>query len=212
MKRAALFILLCLTVLLSAAQSYQWRASIDSVPADGFYRIALNPSVSTHLHPGFYDLRILSGNKEVPYILQKEEPAKRTVLFKEYEITSKELHAGAISYITLRNSAKNSIDNIQLVVRNSDVAKSIKLTGSDEQIEWFTIKDNYDFYSVFSTKETSEITILNFPLSNYEYYRLEINDKKSKPINIIKAGYYDYNSEKGKYTVLPPPLISQADS
>jgi len=211
MKKSLLFLFILFSIGCTS-QSFQWQAVIDSVKSDGFYKILINPEISTHLKPGYGDLRIFTGNEEVSYILKKEEPSKTTSLFKEYEIVSKDLHAGGISYIVLHNKDKNAIDNIHLDIRNADVMKRIRITGSDDQKEWFMVKDEYEFYSANNPKGTSEIKILNFPLSNYEYYRLEINDKKSRPIDILKAGYFDYSSEKGKYTEVPSPVITQKDS
>ena len=64
------------------------------------------------------------------------------------------------------------------------------------------IKDNYAYNSIPGTQNTSEIRVLNFPMSNYEYYELLIDDYYDKPINIIRAGYYNRVKEKGKYTLL----------
>ncbi|MDF2456128.1 MAG: hypothetical protein K0R51_2121 [Cytophagaceae bacterium] len=53
---------------------------------------------------------------------------------------------------------------------------------------------------------------INFPLSNYEYYKLEVNDSASAPLNILKVGYYTTTVETAKQIQLPVPSIRQADS
>lgn len=88
----------------------------------------------------------------------------------------------------------------------------MQLSGSDDKADWYIIKDNYELESLFNHRETEEVTILHFPLSDYEYYRLDINDSPSLPIKILKAGHFDTSFAKAKYLELPSPVLKQADS
>ena len=54
--------------------------------------------------------------------------------------------------------------------------------------------------------------VLNFPLSDYKYFKLEINDNLKLPINILKVGYYDYQSVSGSEVVFDLPVVTQKDS
>jgi len=64
---------------------------------------------------------------------------------------------------------------------------------------------------LYSDYETSVIKIIDFPASNYEYYEILIDDWKSNPINVLKAGFYNISVEKGKYSPVEEPQISQID-
>jgi len=57
--------------------------------------------------------------------------------------------------------------------------------------------------------ETSVIKILDFPVSNYEYYEILIDDWKNNPVNVLSVGYYNTLVEKGKYSVIKSPSVSQ---
>jgi hypothetical protein len=54
--------------------------------------------------------------------------------------------------------------------------------------------------------------VVNFPLSNYAYYQLRINDSTNAPLNILKAGYYDVLTSGGAYTEVPTRSLVSADS
>lgn len=79
--------------------------------------------------------------------------------------------------------------------------------GSDDRQNWFALKEYFLLSSINSTNSTSEVKIVDFPLSNYTYYILKINDSTSAPLNILKAGYYEVLSEDGKYTEIATSIL-----
>lgn len=195
------------------AQHYKWQANVDNVSDKGFYNILIPPSINGNLNTDFTDIRLFDDkNKEIPYLHRTEIPITNKLLFKEYKIVSKEIVKGCCTRIVLENKERGKINNVSIAIKNADVQKKFKLSGSDDKKVWFVIKDNYLFHSIYSDSEISEIKLLNFPLSNYPYYKIEINDSVSAPINILKIGYYDTYSEKGKYVEVPEVMVSQEDS
>ncbi len=210
-RRIILFFCFCFSVA-AQAQSYKWQAKLDSIAGDGFYKIQLTPAITSKTQSSFSDLRIYDAqNKEVPYILQVEKPTTYAELFKEYKISSLEKEK-KLTRLILENPEEKKIDNIQLVIKNADVTKSLRLSGSDDKKQWYIIKDNYIISDAFSHSETSTIKIVDFPLSDYRYFKIEISDSASPAINILKAGYYDTYTEDAKYTKLITPKVSQVDS
>jgi hypothetical protein len=58
----------------AAGQSFTYRASLGTVPANSFYRVLLPPAITGHLQPGFPDIRLYDQlNREVPYLLVRQE-------------------------------------------------------------------------------------------------------------------------------------------
>lgn len=203
----------CILSCSISAQEFKGQAPVDSVKETGFHNILLTPEINGHLKSDFSDIRLFDEkNGEVPYLQRTEVPTTYTQLFKEYSIISKEMVKGNHTRLILSNPQKTKINNISLVIKNADVQKKVKLSGSDDRESWYVVKDNYTFYSVVSTSETAEIKLLDFPLSNYLYYKIEVNDSASAPLNILKAGFYDTYSENGKYTEVKSLQINQADS
>lgn len=189
---------------------FKWQAELPEVKQSGFYNILIDPAVNTHLKEDLSDIRIYNNGKEVPYIL-KSENASSSTSFHEYTIVENK-STNKWTQLILQNVSKSRINNISLIIKNSDVKKKARLSGSDDKQNWYIIKDNYNLEAVYSGQNTFEVKVLDFPLSDYEYYKLDIEDSLSAPIKILKAGYYDTQVEEAKYISIPAPIISQKDS
>lgn len=213
--RIASILLFSLLVVISQVigQSFTMEAKIDSVQEDGNYQILISPEVSTHLKQDFSDLRIYdTKNHEVPYFLRIEKAPVSTESFRSYEIIEHNKVPDCCTRLIIRNADKNKIDNIGLIIKNADVRKKARLSGSDDTLNWYTIKENYELESLYNNYKTQEVKILHFPLSDYEYFRLEISDSLSLPISILQAGYYDVLHENATLVDLPAPAVVQTDS
>lgn len=192
-------------------QTFRGEATLPDITADGFYRIAASPAICAHLNETFSNLRIYDqGQNEVPYIFEKESPAYYTTQFKPYEVVSKAQQKNCCTTLILRNNDSRPINNISLSIKNADVTKTATLLGSDDKRNWFALKERFTLSAIDNHDSTSEVRIIDFPLSNYTYYQLQLDDSTSAPINLLGAGYYEVSSEDGKYTVLQPKSINQA--
>lgn len=184
------------------AQKVGYRCELDSVHANRFYNIQLTPEVRSKLNLECSNVRIFdSKNIEVPYLLRKEQGTNDKELFVEYPIVEQS-HNTKLNYsrLVIRNPHKTAINNIVLRIKSADVQKMLKLNGSNDNKNWYVLKDNYYYNSIYNNSSTSEIRVLNFPMSDYEFYELLIEDYDDKPINITNAGYYNRVLEDGKYT------------
>lgn len=183
------------------SQTFRGEASLPKVEADGFYRIFISPELSTHLNSGFTNIRIYDQqNHETPYLFQQEDPVKYSQVFREYEIVEKKQQKNCCTLLVLHNSKETPINNISLSIKNAEVTKTATLLGSDDKENWFALKERFTLSSLNNTRQTSEIKIVDFPLSNYSYYLIQLEDSTSAPLNILNAGYYEVNSEDGTYT------------
>jgi len=194
-------------------QEFSYEAQVAPVSTPGYYKITLSPELLGKLDPYRSDLRIYDGDgKELPYLRHSEKALSTTSLFKEYNILEKAYEQDTISYLIFGNPDRRAIDNVSIIVQNTDVQKRARLSGSEDQKNWYVIKDNYLLHAMQSTDATSELKILNFPLNDYAYFKLEINDNWKIPINILKVGYYDTHQIKGISTEFDYPIASQKDS
>ena len=201
------------TLFSASGQGFTWQATLPQIKKEGFYAILLTPEVSGRCKEDFSDIRLFdSKGAEVPYFLRREMLKDEKVSFVSYELLEKNSQKGCCTKLILRNPAKNKINNISLMIKNSDVKKNARLSGSDDQQNWFTIKEDFHLESVYSASGSTEVKMLNFPISDYEFYKLDISDSTSAPLNILKAGYYNTNAEEGKFLQLPAPIIRQVDS
>lgn len=206
-------LLFCLVLTSSHAQELRARVRIEPVDAEGFYRAMLTPALSPYLHDDAVNVRIMDADgKEVPYVYGEASPRKFTTTLREYEILEKKQVPSCCTTWILSNPARGSINNISLVIKNAEVTKKASLLGSDDNITWYAVKQHFTLTSIASQTETSEVRVVDFPLSNYLYYSLRVNDSTTAPLNILRAGYYDIAEEQGDYLPVPIARIHQADS
>ena len=215
-RNILLWVFITLPLFALARKAPRLEAPLSEVKESGFHRIILTPEVSMQLNSSFSDLRLYSDEgEETPYLLSREPSVHRSTYFKTYEITELKhikfyrRHWGNCTYLILHNPEKSKINNINLRIKNADVQKRLELSGSNDGKLWYAIKDDYVFESIYDHENTCEVKILNFPYSDYEYYRIVISDRSSDPINILEAGYYDTYAEEGRYQVIPNPQIQQ---
>ncbi|GEO02653.1 hypothetical protein AAE02nite_03170 [Adhaeribacter aerolatus] len=212
-KLAGILLSLLLGVQVAFGQEFRHQASLPPVATDGFYKIAVTPAVAAWVKNNLADIRLYdSARREVPYLLEREQPVQTRQLFRAYEIVQKTSVPGGNTTLVLRNPGRSKINNISLLLKNTNVRKKASLSGSNDARTWYGLEDQYDLYSLYSRAATVRVNLLNFPLSDYEYYQLIINDSTSAPLNILSAGYYDTFSESGKYTAVPDVQFSQTDS
>ena len=197
-----------------SAQEFNWEAELNDIPNDGFYKINISPEIVSASENNNADIRIYDGSgKEIPFFIEKEQSVNFKEFFVEYKMITNETQRKWPYYsrIVIHNPKKNEISNFQLIIRNADVSKTLKLSGSDDAAHWYVIKDKYRFRSIYNDEATSVIKILNFPNSNYEYYEILIDDWRDNPLKIEKTGFFDTTVEEGKYAVITKPEIEQKE-
>ena len=206
------FWLLVFTILYAfslPAQKFRYGAALQAVDSSGFYKIQLAPELNAKLLDGYADFRLLdSAGKEIPYILDGDQAMTTTSLYKEYEIVEKKFLKDSATIVILRNDKNESIDNLSLQIRNADVYKTMNLSGSFDRKQWFVLKESESIYSVRNQNDVAEIKLFHFPLTNYPFLRLVINDKNSAPLDIIKAIHYESFSVAGSYTELKSRFVT----
>ena len=210
-----LFCLLLSGLLISSvgrAQSFQYQATVDVVEQSGFHRILLPPGVVGRLNTNLTDIRLYdSQQREVPYRLIRQQPTQ-TVPFVDYEIVRKQSLPNVATTLIVRNRAKSPISSLEIVIKNTNVSKKARLSGSSDAQNWYAIDDNLWLEPTQNDERTIETKRLSFPLSDYEYYRLDVNDSLSTPLNILRVGRYTSVASAGAYTAIPGLTVTQRDS
>ncbi|WP_162054946.1 DUF3999 family protein [Pontibacter pamirensis] len=195
------------------AQEYEWKAPVAPAPEKGYYRILLSPEVRGNLQADLSDVRLINEQQqEVPYLLRSEQPVQYKKLFKPYIILHYDRDKDCCSELLIENTDKRKIDNISLLIKNADVQKQVRLSGSDDRENWFVLKAQDVLHTLNSTESTARLRLLEFPLNDYRYLRLQLNDSSSAPLNILQAGYYDTQTETGQYTAIPVQQVTRTDS
>ncbi len=188
MKKLVINLLLMFPLWGALAQPFDWSAQLKKPDSTAFYKIPLSPEVLGQLNTQFTDIRLYDEEKkEVPYLLKKDQHKVYKNVFHSYEITKIEHDKNGSTIMVIHNPSRSKINNLNLKVNNFDTRKFAKLTGSNNKLDWYTIKEDYVFSSVQSGAESSVIKVINFPYCEYEYYRLEIFDWFTDRIHVFRS-------------------------
>ncbi len=212
-----IFIFCAISICCNAqVEGYKFYAALDSIKTSGFYNIILTPEINAHLKTDYSDVRIVNAaGKWVPHALHV--PA--------YEITSHSANWD-LKYSVLENNKVNSIfiingkntelNNVELSIRNSTAERYCSLSGSDDNLNWFVINDSILINPIPSDTKSINTFNIDFPLSNYNFYRLVIFNSNKDPYDVIGitsiAKIEDPGVFKSKVLVNPSTVISQKDS
>tara|TARA_R110000868_G_scaffold98706_2_gene271761 strand:- start:48219 stop:49448 length:1230 start_codon:yes stop_codon:yes gene_type:complete len=179
------FIFLLLSSFINAQMNqYNQKREIENSTAQ-WHRIILPMAVFSETKNNLADIRIYGITKndtiEAPYILNvknstsKNQPVAFRLLNKSnnskgYHYTYEIPNAQVINAILLNFDTKN-------------FDYRITLQGSQDQVEWFTISDNYRVLSIENTLTTYKFTKLKFPNSSYRYFKITVNSKNNPNLN-----------------------------
>lgn len=209
MKRLVV-IALSFIVLSAKGQEYRAEALLPAVDHDGFHRIMLTPELMPYVNNNFSNIRILDKNGvQVPYLMEKDRETASSTEFIPYTIEEKTILPDSCTILVLKNDDGITINNINLVIRNAAIYKEAELYGSDDGESWYALRDRFSIGLANSTEATSEIKIIDFPASDYKWYKLRINDKGSAPLNILQAGYYMHIPQAIRYEEVPVRYMEQ---
>lgn len=210
MKRTIFIVSIVVQTLTGWTQHFAAESDLPKVDRDGFYKIAVAPTVSSYMNSTFSNARIVGADgKEVPFVIETEKGVAAATTFLPYFIEEKSILPDSCTILVLKNNQGTSINNIHLVIKNAAVSKEAALYGSDDKIAWYALKDRFRLGYIESTEGTAEIKIIDFPASDYVYYKLWINDDERAPLNILRAGYYKNTTEEIKYQEVPIQSVTQ---
>lgn len=198
MKKIINYILLLSCTTGAVAQEFTAKSMIPVTEQDKMYRILITPEIRSYSDRNLSDLRVYnSQKKEIPYFINDDHRllTVQKGKFKEYPIIAKGSIADTSSYSIVENTSDASIKQIGLFIANSDVTKTYNISGSNDLKEWYGLVNQQKLYDLYSHKTTSTSVYkeVSIPLSSYRYLKIEFDDKKTLPIQVLKIGtYFDY--------------------
>jgi hypothetical protein len=203
--------LLLLFSVFSRAQNFTHSLSIVS-KKNGLQALALGTEIRNIANTSLNDVRLYdSKNTEVPYFLVNESFTYSSSKFKEHEMLNKEVGKGRYTRFTIVNKEKDKIGYVILSIANSDAWKLCDITGSDDGMQWFSVSDHIFLYSLYDMDKTNTFRSIHFPPADYKYIKFEINDLYTKPLNILKAGYFEGSINAGKLNRVTPSSTKQTE-
>lgn len=168
---------------------HKTTAKIETVTESGLHKIILPAEIRSFSKEELDDFRILdSKGIEIPYYIFPGNSDVQTSSFSECKILSNSRIAKSRTSIIFENP-KSTLDEIVLSITNSDVTKFYSISGSNDQKEWFGLVNNSLLTGIENSNAASVLKTVKFPLTAYRFIKLDFNDKKTLPINVLKIGY-----------------------
>ncbi len=190
-------LILCGFCLKISGQSHS--TILKRISRDTLYKISLPPAYKQHMAADMHDVRIFNSKKqEVPYIILSEPSRQKETNFIAYEIVS-QTHFKTFSEIVISNKNKDKISNIAFNINNSDAYKYCSVEGSNDGKQWYAISELQELSLLYNGAYTNQYKAIYFPLSDYLYFRLTVDDWLSHPLKINSAGYFKNSVIAGKF-------------
>ena len=187
-----------LFVNLLFAQDFTASTTINVVPKSGFYKINITPQLSSHLKFDFSDFRIYDNKGEqVQYVLDRKNTFINGLNFIEFPIISNVVNEKKNTILIIENkNYPNNVSQISLLLQNSSVSRNAKISGNNDNAGWFIIANSINISQENETIESYYVNKISIAKSNYKYFKIEIDNKKEDPYNILKAGINVENNNK----------------
>jgi hypothetical protein len=181
-------ILLLFSYTCGQMKQYNFKRDLKGI-TDEWHTIVLPDSFFGRVTSDLSDIRIFGitadhDTLEAPYILKL---TTEKILHKEVNfnlINQSKNEQGY--YFTFELTVENPINQINLDFKQRNFDWRLKLAGSQNQLEWFTIIDNYRILSIQNEHTNYQFTSINFPDSKYRYFRLLINSKEKPELQNAK--------------------------
>ena len=133
------------------------------------------------------DLRIRDEHgREVAYFVREATSVSRGRDFEPYPI---ELIRRTFQTDIRIQTDGERISSFTVRVKHADTNKKAILKGSNDGESWYAVRDRFRFSEQAEVHETEALLTVSFPVSDYRYYLLSINDSLSAPLNILSVGH-----------------------
>ncbi len=194
-----LSLLFSLCALQLSAQEFSHKAKIKPVTKNGFYRIPLNSNLAGLAQAQWNDLRLFDAKgKEVPYIIRHETAYANNKDYTGLNVASQET-INEVQTLVIENPEQKKINQLLLDMQNAETDRSIRISGSNDKVNWFSISDSLNFSVWGNANETTLRKAIQFPKSNYAFFKLEIKQGNKEALNITQIGYSFDTLHKPQY-------------
>ncbi|PCJ67558.1 MAG: hypothetical protein COA58_00030 [Bacteroidetes bacterium] len=151
------------------------------------------------------DIRIFGINNQgdtlgVPYLIAINVPEQHKESVP-VDVLNRSSKTGTY-FFTLKPTKLQSLNKIDLFFANSNFDWKVKLEGSQDNSEWFSILDDYRILSIQNSETNYQFTTLSFSTSEYTYYRISI---PSEDVPVLKKAtislYQNHTTSLNQYPI-----------
>lgn len=191
-------------------EDYKYKRQLTGI-TESWHNIVIPTEMYAYCNQNLTDLRIYGIRKdgdtiEVPYLLKVEKDQIKLTKIA-FEIINQTASSNAYFY-TFKMSSNSIINQIELNFAQRNFDWRVTLEGSQNQMEWFKIEEDYRILSIQNNQTDYKFTTLEIPKSRFNYYRLQIKAKERPELEL--AYFTEQKIVKGEYRNFKSAAISQA--
>jgi len=179
------------------AQRPAWRSSLGPVERSGLYAVRLSPEVVGRSLPSLDDVRIVAPDTTLVPFVARSAPAQLSEVRSVSFAMLRNERVGRRTVVEFEVPAGTLVDGFSLSIRNAEVAKSARITGSDDRRHWYMVKDEH--LSLSGDGDARSLRWMDLPLSDHRYYRIELNDSLTAPVQVLSVGHAVQARREGRY-------------
>lgn len=202
-KTTAFLLLLACSYSYGQKQQYNNRRELKGI-SEQWHKVVLPDEIFGKVSQNLSDIRIFGitpskDTVEAPYSLRllTEKVIRKEIAFKTLNISQN--NRGY--FFTFEILTTEPINQLNLKFNQQNFDWQLKLEGSQDQQEWFTVIDNYRILSIKNELTDFQFAKLTFPNSKYRFFRLFI-DSKEKP-DLTIASIVQHEITKGSFKKYP---------
>ncbi|MBK5719366.1 hypothetical protein JGH11_00640 [Dysgonomonas sp. Marseille-P4677] len=191
-----------------------WKADILPVEISGYYNVKLSQEI-IGLSEDFRltDIRIRDkDSKEIPYFLRSVNPVEEISSFENYAL-KQNIVKDSLNILIIDNNKGENISHFYIVAQNADVTKYARVRGSNDEEQWYIVKQATRISDLGYERELSdEIMILDIPQGNYKYYEITLSNNQKSPLKILRVGKIKNSSIYGQFTEILTEEFNLSDN
>jgi hypothetical protein len=215
-QKVKLILLLLITVGTAstsvwAQSTYKFKADLQKIDSSGVYKINLKPDQVAKCNEKLSDIRLLDEDgKFKAYVLSENLFIDNPDQFIEFPDADSNNKVDSIYIAENKNGI--STNNISIKLKNTDVDRSVNLSGSQDLKKWYAIKEDIPLEKAGTGNESEYQQTLYFPTSNYQYFKIQVNGKNKTPVKITRMGVYLSQLSREEFALLSPAKFNVKDT
>jgi hypothetical protein len=150
--------------------------------------LILTPEVYNAARPDLADIRLLdAGDEQVPYVLAKPKDVTERQKYQQ-AVINPSTSADKAAMLTLDFGKQVVKNSIEVETRGNNFRRAVKVEGSNDNIEFFTLVKRAYVFAVSYNRRFSKVDL---PTNDYRYLRISVlpmaEGEKSPVINEVRA-------------------------
>lgn len=219
MKKILLIVSLLFATTVSAdfnKKDWEFRSEI-TFPGEqraGYASFDIPKELLQNLNSNLSDLRIISGETEVPFVLttENEKDSLSNVPAKVFNISS--VQGQSTGFIVDTNNRGSFHNRVTIETSGENFKRDVKIEGSDDQKTWNILNQDGQIFD-YTYREggyiNSKFLSVDYPQSTYRYLRVTIFDRGELPIKVIGGSVQSRLKSEGR-KIAYSPMVKQEEN